>query len=103
MRTAVGTRSPSRQNVGEAKQRQTDDHQASFAEYVGEGAERRLDDGKGECEGGGKTGGGGDADRKILGHMRQYRIERAGGQGSEKVASAMTLSAGGMPLDAVTA
>ena len=34
--------------------------------------------------------------RKILGDMRQHRIERAGREAAEKVASAMMLSAGGM-------
>ena len=57
------------------------DHQPRLAEHVGDGAEHRLNDGKGEREGGGETGGGRDADRKILGHVRQHRIERTGGQG----------------------
>ena len=72
------------ENVGEAEQRQADDHQASLAEHVCDGAEHRLDNRKSEREDCGETGGGRDADRKILGYMRQHRIQRAGGQGCRK-------------------
>ena len=72
------------ENVGEAQQRQADDHQAGLAEHVGDGAQHGLDDGKGEGEDGGEAGGGRDADRKILGHVRQHRIECTGGKACRK-------------------
>src|SRR5207253_8702743 len=72
------------ENVGKPEQHQADDHQPGFAEHVGHGAEHRLDDSKSEGEDSRETGGGGDADGKILGHMRQHRIQRAGGQGCRK-------------------
>ena len=72
------------ENVGNAQQHQAHDHQPRLAEQVGRRAEHRLDDRKGEGERGGETGGGRDADAKIVGHMRQHRIQRARRQAGSK-------------------
>jgi hypothetical protein len=64
------------QDAGDTEQRQAQGHQPRFAEQVGGCADRRLDQGIDQRIAGGDAGRGGDADRKILGDMRQHGVER---------------------------
>ncbi len=65
------------ENVGNAEQHQTNDHQPRLAENVGGRTHCRLHHREGEGEHGRETGRACDTDAEFVGHMRQHRIERA--------------------------